>query len=78
MTTPAQPPVPPPSLHDLLHAMHALRDDLLKVSLLLRDHLYEVDEAGREQARQAAEALIRRQSGSGASPSRPAPPPPTR
>jgi hypothetical protein len=43
----------------MIQAMQLARDELLKASLLLRDHLYETDVASREQARQAAEALIR-------------------
>lgn len=57
MNTP--PSIPPETLEELIRAMEAARDDLLKVSLLLRDHLYETDFASREQARQTAEALIR-------------------
>jgi len=42
----------------MIQAMQLARDELLKVSLLLRDHLYETDVASRERARLAAEALI--------------------
>jgi hypothetical protein len=59
MDTPRTPPLPPERLEELVQAMHALRDGLLKASLLLRDHLDETDFASREQARQTAEALIR-------------------
>lgn len=53
------PSIPPETLEELIRAMQSARDDLLKVSFLLRDHLYETDVASRERARQAAEALLR-------------------
>jgi hypothetical protein len=61
MSTPPTPTpsIPPEKLAELIQAMHKARDGLLKASLLLRDHLYETDVTSREQARQAAETLIR-------------------
>jgi len=59
MDTPQPPSIPPQTLEELVRAMQTARDELLKASLLLRDHLYETDVVSREQARQAAEALIR-------------------
>jgi len=59
MTTPQTPLIPPQKLDELIQAMQMARDELLKASLLLRDHLYETDVTSREQAREAAEALIR-------------------
>lgn len=59
MSAPQPPSIPPQTLEELVRAMETARDELLKVSLLLRDHLYETDLARREQARQATEALIR-------------------
>lgn len=60
---PPRPPIPsdipPEKLAQLLHAMQVMRDDLLKVSFLLRDHLEQIDSVSREQARQASQALIR-------------------
>lgn len=53
------PVIPPHKLTELIAAMHTARDELIKASLLLRDHLEETDEAGRERARQVAETLIR-------------------
>ncbi len=53
------PTIPPEKLAELVRAMERMRDDLLKVSFLLRDHLEELDSAGRDQARQAAQTLIR-------------------
>lgn len=54
-----QPSIPPQKLAEMIAAMQKARDELIKSSLLLRDHLEETDEASREQARQLAEALIR-------------------
>lgn len=69
MNSPLPPPdIPPEQLAELVRAMQSMRDDLLKVSLLLRDHLYETDAASRAQARRAAEALIRRAQASGHAP----------
>jgi hypothetical protein len=59
MNTPQPPSIPPQKLDEMIRAMQLARDELLKASLLLRDHLYETDVVSREQARQAAEALIR-------------------
>jgi len=59
MDTPVPPSIPPQKLEELIQIMEAARDELLQASLLLHDHLYEIDRTGREQARQAAEALIR-------------------
>ncbi len=56
MDTPSS--IPPPKLAEMVEAMQMARDELIKASLLLRDHLDETDEAGREQARRIAEALI--------------------
>ncbi len=56
MDTPSS--IPPQKLAELVEAMQMARDELIKASLLLRDHLDETDEAGREQARRIAEALI--------------------
>lgn len=56
MDTP--PPLPPQKLDELIKVMRMARDELLKASLLLREHLDETDEAGREQARLIAKALI--------------------
>lgn len=56
MDTP--PPLPPQKLDELIKVMQMARDELLKASLLLREHLDETDEAGREQARLIAKALI--------------------
>jgi len=50
--------IPPHKLAEMIEAMQMARDELIKASLLLRDHLDETDEAGREQARRIAEALI--------------------
>lgn len=59
MNAPLPPPdIPPEQLAELVRAMQVMRDDLLKVSLLLHDYLYETDAPRRERARQAAEALI--------------------
>jgi len=63
MNTPLPPSIPPDKLEELIHVMQAARNDLLEVSLLLRDHLYETNHVSREQARQAAGALIRRSKG---------------
>lgn len=52
------PAIPPQKLDELIRAMHTVRDELLTVSMLLRDHLFETDEASREPARRAAAALI--------------------
>ncbi|MDZ4074783.1 MAG: hypothetical protein U1E04_08530 [Hylemonella sp.] len=59
MNTPQTPSIPPQKLDEMIQAMQLARDELLKVSLLLRDHLYETDIASRERARLATEALIR-------------------
>jgi len=59
MDKPVPPAIPPEKLEELIQIMQAARDELLQASLLLHDHLYEIDRTGREQARQAAEALIR-------------------
>jgi len=60
MNLPPPPPdVPPEKLEELVRAMELMRNDLLQVSLLLHDYLYETDATRREQARQATEALIR-------------------
>ncbi|QKO22061.1 hypothetical protein [Rhodoferax sp. BAB1] len=56
MDTPSS--IPPQKLAEMIEAMQMARDELIKASLLLRDHLDETDEAGREQARRIAEALI--------------------
>ncbi len=59
MNTPSPPPaLPPGKLDELIQAMQMARDELLKASFLLREHLDETDVAGREQARRIAEALI--------------------
>jgi hypothetical protein len=56
-------------MEELVRAIQTARDDLLQVSLLLRDHLYETDAPSREQARQAADALIQQaRSGCGGPP----------
>jgi hypothetical protein len=60
MNTPQPPSIPPETLEELVRTMEAARDDLLKVSLLLRDHLEETDIVSREQARQTLDALIRK------------------
>ncbi len=60
MDNPTPPSIPPQTLEELIRLMQAARDELLQASLQLHDHLYEIDRIGREQARQAAEALIRR------------------
>ncbi len=57
MDTPPS-PLPSQKLDELIKVMEMARDELLKASLLLREHLDETDEAGREQARLIAEALI--------------------
>jgi hypothetical protein len=59
MNTPEPPSVPPEKLEELVRMMQAARDELLKASFLLHDHLYETDVSSRERARQEAEALIR-------------------
>jgi len=59
MNTPP-PSVPPEQLEEFIEALQAMRDELIKVSLLLREHLYETDHAGREQARETFEQLIQR------------------
>ena len=51
--------VPPEKVDELIRAMEAVRDDLLKVSFLLRDHLDETDMPARARAGEAALALIR-------------------
>ena len=56
MDTPSS--IPPQKLAEMIEAMQMARDELIKASLLLRDHLDETDEAGREQARRIAAALI--------------------
>lgn len=59
MNTPQRPPIPPEMLEEFVRVMQAARDDLIQVSFLLRDHLYETDAPSREQAAQAADTLIR-------------------
>lgn len=60
MNTPASPAaIPPEKLAELIQAMQMARDQLLKTSFLLRDHLEETDIVSREQASQALDALIR-------------------
>lgn len=61
MNTPSS--IPPQKLAELIEAMQMARDELIKASLLLRDHLDETDEASREQARRLAEQLIRQSRG---------------
>ena len=58
---PPAPPlsIPPQKLDELVQAMAAMRNNFLKVSFLLRDHLDETDLAARAQAYEAATALIR-------------------
>lgn len=62
--TPAHPPgvpagIPPEKLLQLARAMALLRDDLVRVSLLLRDHQEATDSPARDEARQIAQALLR-------------------
>lgn len=58
MDTP--PSIPPQKLDELIQAMQMARDELLRASFLLRDHLDETDKAGQEQARRITEAWIDR------------------
>jgi hypothetical protein len=51
--------IPPEKVDELIRAMEAVRDDLLKVSFLLRDHLDETDMPARARACEATVALIR-------------------
>lgn len=62
MDLPLPPPpssIPPERVDELIRAMEAVRDDLLKVSFLLRDHLDETDMPARARAGEATQALIR-------------------
>ncbi len=51
--------IPPEKVDELIRAMETVRDDLLKVSFLLRDHLDETDLPARARAREATAALLR-------------------
>ena len=53
------PSIPQQDLTKLIEAMQMARDELIKASLLLRDHLEETDETGLEKARELTETLIR-------------------
>jgi len=58
----ASPPDPTPAelLTQIARALEAARDGLLQVSELLREELYEVDQAGRQQAASITRAAIER------------------
>jgi hypothetical protein len=47
-------------LVEMVRAMQTVRDQLLNVSLMLQEHLFEIDEQARDQAREQVEAAIRR------------------
>lgn len=58
--SPPPPHLPPEMLVEMVRAMQTVRDQLLNVSLMLQEHLFEIDEQARDQAREQVEAAIRR------------------
>lgn len=57
--SPPVPHPPPEKLEEMVHAMQAVRDQLLAVSSMLQEHLFETDEDARHQARELADSAIR-------------------